>query len=83
MGFGKIFKAMKTDDTIFQDLESFGKREVLQRAMEKLWILVCQNSKKNMLKWIQVSALLSIVDVFSIHCTIYDIKHNPPKNHKI
>ena len=29
-GFGKLWKVMEIDNTIFQDLESFGKRDVFQ-----------------------------------------------------
>ena len=29
-GFGKLWKVMEIDNAIFQDLESFGKREIFQ-----------------------------------------------------
>ena len=35
-GFGEFWKAMEIDDAIFQDLESFGKREVFQTGCGKL-----------------------------------------------
>ena len=47
-------------------------------AMEEFWIFVSENSK-NMLKWIELSAILNIVYVMSVHCTIYNIKHSLPK----
>ena len=41
---------MEIENTIFQEVESFGKRRFLKIAMEKFWILVWKNSK-NILKW--------------------------------
>ena len=35
---------MEIDSTIFQDLESFGNREVFKIAMEKFWIFDWENS---------------------------------------
>ena len=50
-GSGKLWKVMEIDNAIFQDLETFGKRDVFQSGYEKFWKFVWENSK-NMLKWI-------------------------------
>ena len=50
MGFGKFSNVMEIDDTIFQDLESFGKERIFKMAIEKFLIFVWKNSK-NILKW--------------------------------
>ena len=36
---------MKIENTIFPDLESFGKERIFQIDMEKFWIFVWKNSK--------------------------------------
>ena len=36
MGFGKFWEVMEIDSAIFQDLESFRKREVFQNGYEKV-----------------------------------------------
>ena len=51
-------------------------------AIEKCWSFVCKNSK-NILKWMKFSIVLDTIYVMFVHFTIYNTKHNPPKNYKI
>ena len=45
MVFGKFWKVMEIDYAIFQDLESFGKKEFFNMAMEEFLIFVGENPK--------------------------------------
>ena len=42
---GKFWKVMEIENTILQDLESFGKKRSFKMAMEEFWIFVWKNSK--------------------------------------
>ena len=44
-GYGTFWKGLEIGNTIFQDLERFGKREVSIMAIEKDWIIVWESSK--------------------------------------
>ena len=44
-----FWKVVEIENSIFQDLESFGKERIFKMAMEKFWISVWENSK-NILK---------------------------------
>ena len=43
--FGKFWNVMEIDNTIFEDLESFGKGIFFKMAVEKFWIFVWEYSK--------------------------------------
>ena len=45
MGFGKFWTVKEIDITIFQDLESLGKKKFFKMVMEKFWIFVWKSSK--------------------------------------
>ena len=62
---------MEIDDTIFQDLGSFGKGRIFKMAMEKLWIFVWENSR------ISLNGFNTVYVLF-VHFTICSIKHNSP-----
>ena len=51
-------------------------------AMEKFLIFVLKNSN-HILKGKKLSFLVSTVYIISVHFTIYNTKHNPPKNYKM
>ena len=69
---------MEIDSAIFQDLESFGKREVFQNGHRKvfgflLWLML------NILEWIKLSVVLNTLYEMFVHSTICKTRHNPPK----
>ena len=63
---------------IFQDLESFGKREVFQNGYGKV-LDFCLGQFYDILKWITLSVVLNaLYDIF-VHSTICNARHNLPK----
>ena len=76
---GKFWKVMGIKIAIFEDLQSFGRDRIFK--MEKFWMFVWKNSE-NILKWMYLSFVLNTLYARFAHFTIYDAKHNPPKNYR-
>ena len=64
---------MEIDNSLFQDMESYGKERFFKMAMEKRWIFVWENSMIS----------FDAVNVMFFHFIIHSIKHNHLANHKI
>ena len=44
-GFGEVWKGLRIDNIIFQDLESFGKERFSNMVMEMFWIFAWKDAK--------------------------------------
>ena len=73
---------METENAIFQDLESFGKKRSFQNGYGKVLDFCLERFYKHP-KWMKRSVVLKTLYVMFAHFTICNTNHNQPKTHKI